>query len=136
MRRVRKNRGSMLLEALCALTLAVTLTSVFAVRIASQSVLLRAANEEAQARAALRSGYERLRAGVVPPPRGSDVLTLEAKDGLTLTVTCAPGELDPRLAGAGGITPVLLRVTWVGADRKPRERELVTLVAESSGGAR
>ena len=136
MRRVRKNRGSMLLEALCALTLAVTLTSVFAVRIASQSVLLRAANEEAQARAALRSGYERLRAGVVAPPRGSDVLTLEAKDGLSLTVTCAPGKLDPRLAGSGGITPVLLRVTWVGADRKPRQRELVTLVAESSGGAR
>jgi hypothetical protein len=136
--RAKKSRGSMLLEALAALTLAVVLAGGFALRTASQSVLLRAANEEAHARATLRLGYERLRAGVVAPPGAGEVLALETADGFVLTAARDPAKLDPRLEGKGDLVPVRLTVRWVGADRIPRTRELTTLVAslQQPGGVR
>jgi hypothetical protein len=122
--RERRARGSAFVDAVLALTIAVTFAGVFAEAIASQGALLHAAHEDAVAREELLSAYERLRAGApLPAPRGGVTITVERVAANERLVGQTP-------AGGSALVALRLHARWRAVDGKPRERSLDALVLE------
>ncbi len=121
----RRAKGLALVEVVAALTLGVVFISVFAARLGTHALELRHSAEDARARAALLVQYERLQAGLLPPPAPGAATVLASEGGLTVSIERL--EAPASVTAHGALVPVLLRARWKAHDGRPRTRELATL---------
>lgn len=129
-RRSGRARGTTLFETTLACGFAVIVLGIVGTETLRQRLELSSARGEARARSALLSVYERLRAGVLPPPAAGAVLSAADEPGLKVTVERAALPAGSRIASAPGVAPVVVRATWRDFDGKTRSRQVTTLVAD------
>ena len=123
-----------LTEVVAATALAGVLIGVHGGELNRQRVEMRLLNDESRVRDELLTAYERLRAGVLAPPKAiGERAAVEASNGaLVSALQLSLERLPPSPALSSRVIAVRLRAEWRSFDGSRRHRELSTLIPARS----